>query len=119
MSQHPHRTLWRRDFDVVPAAERRLARFALQWLDSFPAARVALRDDDTLESMWRLTLPLLDPEAVAGWLPPVDEGSPDEDADIRGGANLLNVLKSSAAASGRATRIRRWITASRIGPKAS
>ena len=93
MSQHPHRTLWRRDFDVVPAAERRLARFALQWLDSFPAARVALRDDDTLESMWRLTLPLLDPEAVAGWLPPDDEGSPDEDADIRGGANLLNVLK--------------------------
>ncbi|SDX60445.1 hypothetical protein SAMN05421783_14118 [Thiocapsa roseopersicina] len=59
MSQHPHRTLWRRDFGVVPAAERRLARFALQWLDSFPAARVALSADDTLVSIWRLTLPLL------------------------------------------------------------
>ncbi|RKT43971.1 AAA family ATPase [Thiocapsa rosea] len=93
MSQHPHRTLWCRDFGAVPAAERRLARLALQWLDSFPAARAALRADDTLEAMWRLTLPLLAPDAVAGWLPPPsDEQSPDDDADVRYESEMVRQL---------------------------
>jgi SpoVK/Ycf46/Vps4 family AAA+-type ATPase len=92
MSQHPHRTLWRRDFGAVPAAERRLARLALQWLDSVPAARGALSADNTLGSMWRLTLPLLDPDAVAGWLPPIEDGSPDEDSGIRYDSDLERQL---------------------------
>ncbi|NCA72088.1 MAG: AAA family ATPase, partial [Sphingobacteriia bacterium] len=85
MSQHPHRTLWRRDFDVVPAAERRLARFALQALDSSPSTRRAMNDESGVGVMWQLILPLLEPDAVARALPPPNHPAPpDGDTDESG-----------------------------------
>ena len=100
-----HRTLWRTDLSTVPAAERRVARYALQLVQGDERLRQSLKDHDVLAALWELTLPLLDPDAVAAllslyadaehhWLPP---GAVDWDAwdDLQGagrwgGANLTD-----------------------------
>ena len=93
-----HRTLWRTDFTTVPAAERRAARYALQLARDDARLRHELKDSDVLAALWELTLPLLDPDAVAAllslyadaerhWMPP---GAVDWEAwdDVQGARRL-------------------------------
>ncbi|WP_295409256.1 hypothetical protein [uncultured Thiocystis sp.] len=60
-----HRTPWRADVSAVPADERRLARYALQFFGSDERLRQHLSDPDFLGALWRLALPLLEPGAAA------------------------------------------------------
>ncbi|MBK5963045.1 AAA family ATPase [Thiocystis minor] len=64
-----HRTLWRQDFTTVPAAERRIARYALQRFQGNARLHPHLHERDFLGALWQLTYPLLDPHALAACLP--------------------------------------------------
>ncbi|MBV5274740.1 MAG: hypothetical protein JZU52_14230 [Lamprocystis purpurea] len=65
-----HRTLWRTDFNTVPAAARRAARYALQLAQGDIRLCQDLKDADVLGALWELALPLLDHDAVAALLSP-------------------------------------------------
>ena len=64
-----HRILWRKDFRTVPAVERRIARYALQRFQGDTRLHPHLHDRDFLGALWQLTLPLLNPPALATFLP--------------------------------------------------
>ncbi len=72
-----HRTLWRKDLNDVPAAERRLARYALQLLHGAPDLKPRFLDHDFIGALWQLLQPVLDPPTIAAFL----RASRDQDDD--------------------------------------
>ncbi len=104
-----HRTLWRADFSPVAAAPRRAARYALQLARGDARLCHDLKDSDVLAALWELTLPLLEPDAVAAllsryadaelnWMPP---GAVDWEAwDSVQGARRLDYEIARRASDG-------------------
>jgi SpoVK/Ycf46/Vps4 family AAA+-type ATPase len=56
---------WRKDFQAVPAAQRRAARYVLQIMARCAFLHPRLADDDFLGALWFLALPLVDPTELA------------------------------------------------------
>lgn len=75
------RTFWLTDVSAVPAAERRLARYALQLLQGAPDLKPRLRDRDFLGALWQLLQPVMHPHTVASFVTQPDEDEDDELAD--------------------------------------
>ena len=65
MNESLHRTLWRSDFASVPPFERRVARYALHLYREGRRTFLDLSSNEILAALWQLTLPLLDPDALA------------------------------------------------------
>jgi transitional endoplasmic reticulum ATPase len=76
-----HRTLWRRDFNNVPAAERRLARYALQLLHGAPDLKPRFQDRDFIGALWQLLQSIIDPRAIATVLAPARDQDDDDVLD--------------------------------------
>ncbi|MEI7837336.1 MAG: AAA family ATPase, partial [Planctomycetota bacterium] len=90
----PHHTLWRMDLGAVPAVDRRPARFALQLILGDSSLRSRLHDRDFLGSLWQLTLPLLNPQAVQTFLNISNEDFEEEDelAEMVDGSNAEELV---------------------------
>ena len=58
-------SLWSKDFATVPAPARRAARYALQLIRGHGGVQTLLQNRHLLGALWQVTMPLLDPEAVA------------------------------------------------------
>ena len=93
-----HRTLWRNDFSAVPPAERRVARYALQLLQSDLSRYLNLADGEVLAALWQLTLPLIDAGKFADLLRRAEAAEARRAKKRRGGETSLEDLFDSQRA---------------------
>ncbi|MBK5966773.1 AAA family ATPase [Thiocystis minor] len=78
-----HRLFWLTDVSAVPAAERRLARYAVQLLQGAPDLKPRFHDRDFLGALWQLLQPVLQARTVAAFVTQPDPDPDEEDDDAR------------------------------------